>query len=104
RCEDGASDPYGVFPLRRSNDLDLHGAGSKSSDLLLHPVGDTRVHGGTSGENVVGVEILADVDIALHDGVVGGFVDSSGFHSYERRLEERFWASKSLISDRNDLT
>ena len=27
--KDGASNPDGVFPLRRSDDLDLHGGGSK---------------------------------------------------------------------------
>ena len=36
-CQDGASDPDRVFPFRRSNDLDLHGAGS-----LLVSVGTAR--------------------------------------------------------------
>ena len=35
----------------------------------------------------VGVEILTDVHVALHDGVVGCFVNASLFHSEERRLE-----------------
>merc|ERR1712241_801568 len=66
--EDGASDPDRVFPLGRSNDLDLHGGGSKGSDFLLHSVGDSRVHGGASRQNSVGVKVLPDVDITLHDG------------------------------------
>ncbi len=41
RGQDGATDPYGVLPLRGSDDLDLHGARGQGSDLLLHPVGDT---------------------------------------------------------------
>ena len=45
RSQDGASDPDRVFPFRRSNDLDLHGAGSQGSDLLLHPVSNTEGSG-----------------------------------------------------------
>ena len=46
--QDRAADPDRVLPLWRSNDLDLDGGRSKSSDLLLHPVSNTRVHGGAS--------------------------------------------------------
>ena len=35
--QDGSSDPHGVLPLGGSDDLDLHGAGGKGGDLLLHP-------------------------------------------------------------------
>lgn len=42
------TDPDRVLSLRRGNDLDLHRGRSKSSDLLLHTVGETRVHGGTT--------------------------------------------------------
>lgn len=48
RSQDGTTDPDGVFSLRRSNDLDLHGRWSKSSDFLLHTVRDTWVHGSTT--------------------------------------------------------
>merc|ERR1711992_232645 len=85
--QDGSSDPDRVLPLRGSDDLDLHGGWGKSGDLLLHPVGDTGVHGGATGENSVGIQVLPDVNIALHDGVVGGLVDSTGLHTQERRLE-----------------
>ena len=56
--QDGASDPDGVFSLGRSDDLDLHGGRSQGGDLLLHTIGDTGVHGGATGEDGVGVEIL----------------------------------------------
>lgn len=46
--ENGTTDPDGVLALGGSNDLDLHGRRSKSSDLLLHTVGDTGVHGSTT--------------------------------------------------------
>merc|ERR1711936_837384 len=51
--QDGASDPDGVLPLWGSEDLDLEG--SKGSDLLLHTVSNTGVHGGASGHDGVGV-------------------------------------------------
>ena len=41
RSKDRSSDPDRVFPLGRSNDLDLHGGRSKSGDLLLHSVSDS---------------------------------------------------------------
>jgi len=101
--QDGATDPDGVLPLRRSNDLDLDGGGSQSSDLLLHPVSDTRVHGGATGHDGVGVQVLPDVNIALHDGVVGGLVDTAGLHAKEGRLEEGLRGTEPLIADGDDL-
>merc|ERR1719347_1563549 len=102
--QDGSSDPDRVLPLWGSNNLDLDGGRSKSSDFLLHTVSNTRVHGGASGHDGVGIEILADVSIALHDGVVGGLVDSTGFHSQEGRLEESLRAPEPLVTDGDDLS
>merc|ERR1719397_2230471 len=68
--------------------LDLDGGGSKGGDLLLHAVSNTGVHGGASGHDGVGVQVLPDVNVALHDGVVGGLVDAAGLHSQEAGLEE----------------
>merc|ERR1719402_1006330 len=101
--KDGASDPDRVFPLWRSNDLDLDGGWSKSSDFLLHTVSNTRVHGGASRHDSVGIKILTDVNIALHDGVVGGLMDATGFHSKEGRLEESLWAAETLVANGDDL-
>merc|ERR1711863_176205 len=102
--QDGSSDPDGVLPLRGSDDLDLDGGWGKSGDLLLHPVGNTGVHGGATGQDSVGVQVLPDVNIALHDGVVGGLVDSARFHTKEGRLEESLGAPESLVADGDDLT
>ena len=104
RGKDRASDPYRVFPLGRSDDLDLHRGWCKGRDLLLHTVGDARVHGATAGENGVGVEILTDVDVALHDGVVAGLVDTSRLHTQEAWLEESLGASETLVADGDDLS
>ncbi|PAV87101.1 hypothetical protein WR25_12714 [Diploscapter pachys] len=104
--EYGSADPDGVFPLRRSNDLDLHRAegrdkllpflffsncepGRKGSDFLLHSVGDSRVHRGSSREDGVGVQVFTDIDVALHDRVVGRLMDASGFHAQEGWLKQK---------------
>merc|ERR1712045_199675 len=101
--QDGSSDPDGVLPLGRSDDLDLDGGGSQGGDLLLHSVGNTGVHGGATGHEGVGVQVLPDVNIALLDGVVGGLLDSAGLHSEEGRLEEGLGAPESLVADGDDL-
>merc|ERR1712106_216136 len=101
--QDGSSDPDRVFPLWRSNDLDLDGGWSKSSDLLLHTVSNTGVHGGASGHDSVGIQVLTDVNIALHDGVEGGLMDSACFHSEEGRLEQSLRAAETLIANGDDL-
>ncbi|KAF1750057.1 hypothetical protein GCK72_016603 [Caenorhabditis remanei] len=104
--EDGSSDPDGVFALWWSDDLDLHGAEKrrklefervetsyrnlrwgKSGDLLLHAISNSWVHGGSSGENGVGVQVLTDINVALHDGVVRSLVDSGGLHTQEGWLK-----------------
>jgi len=102
--QDGSSDPDGVFPFWGSNDLDLNGGWGKSGDLLLHTVSNTGVHGGASGHDGVGVQVLPDVNIALHDGVVGGLMDTAGFHSEEGRLEEGFGGTEPLVANGDDLT
>ena len=101
--EDGATDPDGVFALWRGDDLDLHRRGSETTDLFLHAVSDSGVHGGATGEDGVGVEVLANVDITLHDGVVGCLVDSRRLHSEEGWLEEGLGASESLVANGDNL-
>merc|ERR1712131_93156 len=101
--QDGSTDPDRVLPLRGSNDLDLDGGGSQGSDLLLHPVSNTRVHGGATRHDSVGIQVLPDANIALHDGVVGGLVDTAGLHAEEGRLEEGLRGTEPLVADGDDL-
>ena len=103
RGKDGATDPDGVLPLRWSDDLDLHRARGHRRDLLLHAVGDTREHGRATGHDGVGVQVLTDIDIALHDGVEGGLVDAARLHTEEGRLEQRLWATEALVANGDDL-
>merc|ERR1719360_188742 len=81
--QDGATDPDRVLPLGGSDDLDLHGGGSEGGQLLLHTVGDTGEHGGSTGKDNVAVQVLTDIEIALHDGVVGGLMDTGSLHTQE---------------------
>ena len=101
--QDGSSNPDGVFPFWGSNNLDLDGGRSQGSDLLLHTISNTRVHGGATRHDSVGIQVLPDVNIALHDGVVGGLMDTAGFHSQEGRLEEGLRGTEPLIANGDDL-
>merc|ERR1719167_1628364 len=65
--------------------------------------GTTMYPGIASRHDGVGVQILTDVNIALHDGVVGGLVDTASFHSKEGRLEESLRAAETLIANGDDL-
>ena len=103
RGQNGATDPHRVLALWRSNDLDLHGAGRQRGDLLLHAVRDARVHGGAARQHRVGVQVLSDVDVALHDRVVGGLVDARRFHAQERGLVQRLGASEALVANGDHL-
>ena len=103
RSQDGSSDPDRVFPLRGSNDLNLDGGWSKGSDFLLHTISNTRVHGGATRHDSVGIQVLPDVDITLHDRIVGGFMDTAGLHTKEGRLEEGLRGTEPLIANSDDL-
>merc|ERR1719205_62206 len=101
--QDGASDPDRVLPLRGSDNLDLDGGGGQGGDLLLHTVSNTGVHGGASGHDSVSIQVLPDVNVALHDGVVDGLVDAAGLHAKEAGLEESLGAPEPLVADGDHL-
>jgi len=86
RGQNWSADPNGVFSLRWSNNFYLHRTWSKSSNLLLHPICNTWIHGGTPRENVICIQILADINITLHYGIVGRFMNTSWFHSYKNNI------------------
>jgi len=103
RGEDGSSDPDRVFTFRGSNDLDLDGRRSQGSDLLLHTVSNTRVHGGATRQYSVGIQVLPDVNITLHDAVVDSLMDTTGLHTQEGRLEEGLRATEPFIANGDHL-
>merc|ERR1712156_1138665 len=86
-----------------SDNLDLDGGGGQGGDLLLHTVSNTGVHGGASGHDSVSIQVLPDVNVALHDGVVDGLVDAAGLHAKEAGLEESLGAPEPLVADGDHL-
>jgi len=101
--ENGSADPDRVFALGRCDDLDLHSCRREGGDLLLHAVSNAREHRRTARQDGVGVEVLTDVDVALHDAVVRRLVDAARLHAEERGLEHRLRAAEPLVADGDDL-
>merc|ERR1711976_779644 len=93
---DGTPNPHRVLALWWCDDLDLHRGGSECRQLLRHAFADAREHGITSGQHNIRVQIFADVQITLHDGLEGGVMDAACLLANERWLEEHFRASESL--------
>ena len=65
---------------------------------------DTVVHGSSTGHDNVSVEVLSDVQVTLHDRVVGRLVDTRGLETQEGRLEEGLRTPESLVTDGDDLS
>merc|ERR1712146_19038 len=103
RGQDRPSNPHRVLALRGCDDLDLHGRRGKRGDLLGEALRDLAEHGGSARKHNVCVEILADVDIALHDRLEHGVVDATGLLADERRLEEDLGAAEALVPDGDDV-
>jgi len=103
RGQDGAADPHGVLALGRRNDLGLHGARRQVGDLLLHAVRNARIHGRAARQHIVGVQVLSDVDVGLHDGAEDGVVNALALHAQEGRLEQGLGRSESLVADGDHL-
>lgn len=87
--------------------LDLHCAGGQGCDLLLHAVSNTWVHGGTPRHDIVGIQVLPDVNVTLHDAVVGGLMDPCGLHTWgQGRGEEQAQVkhkARALREDSGDM-
>merc|ERR1719419_2203439 len=103
RGQDGPSDPDRVLPLGRGDDFDGHRVGRQRLDLLLDALRDPLVHRGAAAHHHVAVQILPDVDVALHDGREGEFVDALLFEPEELRLEQRLRSAEPLGPDGDHL-
>mmetsp|Transcript_36969 Transcript_36969/g.86650 ORF Transcript_36969/g.86650 Transcript_36969/m.86650 type:complete len:383 (-) Transcript_36969:71-1219(-) len=101
--QDGAANPHGVLALWWGHNLDLHGGWSQGSELLGHALADAWEHGGAARQDHVGIQILADVHVALHDGLEGGVVDAAGLLSNEAGLKEHLWATEALATNGDDV-
>merc|ERR1719507_1969600 len=104
RREDGAADPHRVLPLRRCGDRYLHRVGHEGPELLLHTRVDPRVHRGASGEDYVLVQVLADVNVGLHDRVEGCQVDARECLPKRLRVEKCLGAAETLLANGDHIT
>lgn len=102
--KDGTSDPHQEFTLSRSHDLDFHGRGGKSSHFLAQTFGNTRVHSRATTHHDVAIKILANVDIALQNGVVSDFMEALHFLSDHHGLEESLRAAETLRTNTDHLS
>ena len=46
--------------------------------------------------NDIAIEIFTDINVALHDRVVGSFMDTGGFLSENWRLEQSLWSTETI--------
>ena len=104
RGKNRSSNPDRVFTFRGSHNLDLDGSRGKGGDLLGHTLRDSREHGGTSRKNNVGIQILADINIALHDGLEGGVGNTIHFETSQVGLEKNLRTTEALVSNHNDVS
>ena len=103
RREDRSSNPYRVLALGGSNNLDLHRRRGKGGHLLGKTLAEASEHGGTSREDNIGVKVLADINVALHDRLEHGVVNARSFLADERGLEEHLRAAEALVADGDDV-
>eukprot|EP00961_Rhodomonas_salina_P294716 3934809-Rhodomonas_salina.1 len=102
--QDGAADPDRVLALGGRDDLDLDVGGRKGRDLLAQPVGHAGEHRRTSRQHDVLEQVPPDIAIALHDRVVRRLVDAASLHPQQFGIEQRLWASESLVAKRDHLS
>ena len=101
--ENGATDPDGVLTLGGSDDAGFEAGGASGDEFLGETFGHTGEHGGTTGEDNVGEEVLTDVDVALADGLGDeGGVAVTITETDEVGLEEGFGAAEALRLDGDD--
>lgn len=79
--QNASTDPNGIFPLWRSDYLDLHGSRSQGRYLPLNPIAYAREHGASSREHRIGVQVLPDIHVGSHYGEVSGLCYAWCFHA-----------------------
>ena len=103
-CKDRSSDPNCILTLWWCDNLDLHCWWCKVCDFLFDTFWKSLEHGCTAGKNDVSIKILTNIDIAFHDGVEEGLVDTVEFETVHVWLEEKFWATETFVGDCDNVT
>ncbi|KAF7818951.1 Fumarate reductase [Senna tora] len=96
RCQNGTSNPDTVLPLWWCHHFNFHATWCQCCNLLAHPISNAWEHGGTTTQDNVTIEILPNINITLHDGVISCFVNASSFHPNHGWLEEYFGTAESF--------
>ena len=104
RAQNGATDPDQLLPLWGRNHLDLQGGGGQGSDFLAEPFRNAGEHSRSTAHHDVVKEVFSDVNVALHDGLVGYFVEARHFFADQHRLEQSFGAPEPLRPDDDGLS
>merc|ERR1712028_97961 len=98
RCKNGSSNPHRIFTFWRSHNLDLDRSRSQGSHFLRHAFTDSREHSGSSRKNNIGIQILSDINITLHDGLESAVSNTVHFETGQVGLEQYLGASETFIS------
>jgi len=93
RGEGRSSLPHGVLTVSGSDDTDLSAGGGERDELGLQAIGNTIVHGGTTGHDDVLAQVFTDIDIGGLDGSPGEAVDGLASLAILGGVEEELRAS-----------
>lgn len=97
--ENGASDPDAELPLWGVDDSDFDCAGRQGGDFLEKTVLHADEHHIASAEHYIAVEVLSDVQVALHDALEGLLVQPAVFLLQLGGLEEGLGGLEPLAAD-----
>ena len=92
RAKSGSTSPDREVTISTGVNANLVFMGGKGDDLRLKTVSEALVHGGTTGEDNVLLQLLSNVNVGGLDGFPSEFVDRIASLSEEAWLEEKLWA------------
>lgn len=72
-------------------------------NLFAHSISNARKHSRSTAKHNVPIQILSDINITLHYRIIRRLMNSSNFHSDQRRLIKYFRTSKTLSTNSNHL-
>jgi hypothetical protein len=73
--ESGGTLPDGKLTVGGGNDSNFGTWGEELKDFHLKSVGETLVHGGTTGEDNILAEVLTDINVGSNNGGIAEVLD-----------------------------
>ncbi len=95
--ENTASDPGGVLPLGRREDLDPHVLDGHLPDLVEEPVAEALGQRSAAGQDDVGIQCRPEVQVCPADGVDNHLVHPGVFQTDNLGVEENLGRSEALL-------